>query len=46
MTLTDVPKRAGCTRRAWPRRPGNDVRWFVPKIRRALRMKLQTDDRA
>lgn len=42
--LVDLPKRAPCVKRAWPKRRHHDVAWFAPAIRRALRMRRQKAD--
>lgn len=39
--LVELPSRGRCRKRAWPRRRRNDVTWFAPAIRKALRMRRQ-----
>lgn len=44
--LTELPKRAPCVKRAWPKRRHHDVEWFAPAIRKKLRMRRQAVDRS
>lgn len=43
LPLTELPRRGHCRKRAWPRRRGNDVRWFAAEIRKALGLRLQRE---
>lgn len=41
LMLAEVSQRGRCRKRAWPRRRRDDVAWFGPAIRKALRMRRQ-----